>query len=229
MSTNTVEIFLLLIIVGLLLKKETPIIARAKSSDAIILDSCALIDARIIDLAKDNFIHSELIIPAFILSELQTLADGKDAHKRIRARFGLDAALELQELTNVHAVIDREDFPKSESIDSKLIALAKKRSAKLYTTDFNLIKVAGIEGVMTLNINELAQHLRPTLLPDDEVAVKITQKGNTPGQGIGYLDNGTMIIVNGTTGRSIGKVMNVKVTRMHQTTAGKMIFAKPIK
>ena len=229
MSNNTIEVFLLLIIIGLLLRKEIPRTTSSKAADTIILDSCALIDARILDLAKDNFIGSDLVIPTFILSELQTLADGKDAHKRIRARFGLDVAIELRKINSIHVTIDHQNLPEVETTDDKLVALAKKRSAKLYTTDLNLMKVASLEGVVTLNINELAQHLRPTLLPDDEVEVKITQKGNTSSQGVGYLDDGTMIVVNGVNGRSIGKLVHVRVTRMHQTTAGKMIFAKPIK
>ena len=189
----------------------------------VILDSCALIDGRIIELAKAGFVPEALIIPEFILSELQLLADGNDSHKRERARFGLDVAKELQELKDVQVTLDDAGQREIGTTDEKLVALAIKRGADLYTTDYNLNKVADIRGVRVLNINELAQSLRPVALPGENKLVKILQKGSGQGQGVGYLDDGTMIVVeNGA--KYIGKKVTVEVTRNLQTVAGKMLF-----
>jgi uncharacterized protein YacL len=191
----------------------------------LILDSCALIDGRIVEIVNSGFVTSELIIPQFILGELQLLADGQDSHKRERARFGLDIANQLQDSSPIEVTIDRTQFPDAKSIDDKLVALAKKLHAQLYTTDYNLGKVAGIEGVKVLNVNELAQNLRPITLPGETLKIKLLQKGSSRGQGVGYLDDGTMIVVeNGE--RFVGKIVPVVVTRMHQTVAGKMVFGQ---
>jgi rRNA-processing protein FCF1 len=192
----------------------------------IILDSCALIDGRVVELARNGFMADDLVIPQFVLNELQLLADGNDGHKRERARFGLDIAHELQDASFESKVtIDRTPFPEIPTTDDKLIHLAKKLQAYLYTTDYNLSKVAAVEAVGVLNINELSQSLRPIALPGETLAIKILQKGSNPNQGVGYLEDGTMIVVEGAA-RLTGKVVDVTVTRMHQTVAGKMVFGQ---
>lgn len=223
--TAVIEILLLLFIAGfLVLQTKGGLHSIIGKSRKIILDSCALIDGRIVELVKSGFIQDELIIPQFILSELQLLADGNDGHKRERARFGLDIAHELQDTAfNARVTIDRTVFQNVPANDDKLIQLAKKAQAFLYTTDYNLAKVAAVEGIGVLNINELSQALRPVALPGETLQIKIVQKGSNPNQGVGYLDDGTMIVVEGGT-RHIGRVVSVTVTRMHQTVAGKMVF-----
>ncbi len=191
----------------------------------VVLDSCSLIDGRIAEVVTSGFLRSELVIPQFILNELQMLADGHDSHKRERARFGLDIAHQLQDASPVPVVIDRTLLPEVSATDDKLVVLAKKLDAQLYTTDYNLAKVASIEGVSVLNINELAQQLRPIALPGEALTIKIVQKGSNPGQGVGYLDDGTMIVVENAA-KFVGRVVPVTVTRMHQTVAGKMVFGQ---
>lgn len=190
----------------------------------IILDSCALIDGRIVELVRTGFVADELVIPKFILSELQMLADGNDSHKRERARFGLEVASELQEYVWARVSISEVNFAGVTATDDKLVKLAKKLKGILCTTDYNLNKVAAVEGIRTLNVNELAQSLRPVTLPGEELRVKIIQKGSNSEQGVGYLEDGTMIVVDGAA-RAIGTIIPVSVDRMHQTVAGKMVFA----
>jgi uncharacterized protein YacL len=197
-------------------------LGRARRS--IILDSCTLIDGRIVDLVRTGFVADELVIPKFILSELQMLADGNDSHKRERARFGLEVAAELQEYVWAKVTIDESQIPGTVATDDKLVKLAKKRKGVLCTTDYNLNKVAAVEGIKTLNVNELAQALRPVTLPGEDIQVKIIQRGSNQDQGVGYLEDGTMIVVDGAA-RFIGSTISVGVDRMHQTVAGKMVFA----
>jgi uncharacterized protein YacL len=192
----------------------------------IILDSCTLIDGRIVDLVRTGFIADELVIPKFILGELQMLADGNDTHKRERARFGLEIAAELQEYAWASVRLDTTNFPGA--TDDKLVKLAKKIHGLLCTTDYNLNKVAAVEGVRTLNIHELAQTLRPVTLPGEKIEVKIIQQGSNPDQGVGYLEDGTMIVVDGAA-KQVGAKIHAVVDRMHQTVAGKMVFAHQVK
>jgi uncharacterized protein YacL len=227
-----IEIILLIIIIWLTLKNQTGKPVRLNnhflnSKQKIILDSCALIDGRIVNVVQAGFLQGELIIPQFILNELQLLADGQDSHKRERARFGLDVIHELQADKQITLTIDRNSFPSVSATDDKLIALAKKLNASLYTTDYNLSKVAIAESIKVLNINELAQQLRPVNLPGEQIEIKIIQKGSNQDQGVGYLEDGTMIVVDGAA-RHIGKLITVHVDRMHQTVAGKMAFAHMI-
>jgi uncharacterized protein YacL len=220
-------ILLLIAILGLLLMQSSMVqggklaVSRRRK---IILDSCALIDGRIVDLVRTGFVADQLIIPKFVLSELQLLADGNDAHKRERARFGLDIAAQLQEYIWAPVRIDQTQIPGG-TTDDKLIKLAKKLRAVLCTTDFNLNKVSTVEGVKILNVNELAQTLRPIVLPGEQVKVKVLQKGSNNDQGVGYLDDGTMIVVDGAA-KAIGTEIMAVVDRMHQTVAGKMVFAR---
>lgn len=191
----------------------------------MILDSSALIDGRIVDVVKAGFTPPKLIIPQFIVRELQLLADGNDSHKRERARFGLDVVKQLQAEFPDTTEICRSDFTDIRATDDKLVRLASDISADLCTTDYNLNKVATIEGVRVLNVNELANAVRPVALPGEKNETKIIQRGSSKDQGVGYLDDGTMVVVSGA-GNMIGKTVGIEVTRMLQTEAGKMIFAR---
>ena len=192
---------------------------------SIILDSCALIDGRVVEIVRTGFIVGELVIPQFVINELQLLADGNDSHKRERARFGLDIAHQLQDSAPMKVTVDRTVFESVRTTDDKLVLLSKKLKAQLYTTDYNLSKVAAVEGVRVLNVNELAQSLRPITLPGESLTIKIIQKGSNRDQGVGYLDDGTMIVIEGGA-RYVGREVPVNVTRMHQTVAGKMVFGQ---
>lgn len=228
---NIIQIILLLLIIWEVAhgKGGQSILAAlgfGKRSRKIIVDSCGLIDGRIIEIVNSGFVADELIIPQFILNELQMLADGNDTHKRERARFGLDIAHQLQDSTPIQVTVDHTVLPNApETVDDRLVALAKRLRACLYTTDFNLGKVAAVEGITVLNVNGLSSGLRPVALPGETLRIKLIQKGSSRDQGVGYLEDGTMIVVDGAA-RFIGKVMPVTVTRMHQTVAGKMVFGQ---
>lgn len=225
---NIIETLLLIGIIALILQQKPGgigglhVLGRRRK---IILDSCALIDGRVVEIVRSGFIADDLLIPQFVLNELQLLADGSDTHKRERARFGLDVARELQELAPKSVTIDRDMILSIPATDDKLLVLTKKRKAQLYTTDYNLAKVAAVEGVPVLNVNELAQSLRPVTLPGETLSIKIIQKGTNRDQGVGYLDDGTMIVVDGAA-RLVGRTVPVTVSRMHQTVAGKMVFGQ---
>lgn len=224
-TLNTV----LLIVVIFLLTKQSFIKVQPKTirkSNTVILDTCALIDGRIIDLCNSGFTPQKLIVPQFILNELQMLADGSDDKKRERARFGLSVVKELQSNQYSDVIIDRTFSDEKRPTDDKLVDLAIKLNSPLYTTDYNLNKVADIRGVKVLNVNELAQQLRPSLLPGEKITIKIIQKGSNQNQGVGYLDDGTMVVVEGGS-RFKGRTITVEVLRTIQTVAGKMLFAQP--
>lgn len=224
---NIIQILLLVAILGLLVWQRRPYEKLlTPKTRKLILDSCALIDGRIIQLSRSGFVPDELVVPEFILHELQMLADGSDSHKRERARYGLDVVRELQESKNCTVTIDRTEFERQPN-DDKLVALASKLGAPLYTTDFNLNKLAEIKGVQVLNVNELAQNLRSVALPGEKKTLKVLQKGSNPKQGVGYFDDGTMVVVDGAA-KYIGKLIEVEVTRVHQTVAGKMLFAEMV-
>lgn len=190
----------------------------------VVLDTCAVIDGRVLAIAKAGFVPHRIIVPQFVIAELQHLADTGDSQKRERARFGLDVVRELQDMRRCVVMIAREQFNNIQQVDDKLIALAKQYGAMLYTTDYNLNKVAQIEGVTVLNVNELAQALRPPRLPGEQVELKITQVGQDRTQGVGYLDDGTMVVVEQAS-RLIGQRVRVEFSRILQTQAGKMMFA----
>lgn len=195
-----------------------------RNEQILILDTCALIDGRIIDIAKAGFVPQNIVIPQFIIAELQYLADHGDSHKRERARHGLDVIRDLQDLRRTNISIAREQFKNIKEVDDKLIALAKQYGGMLYTTDYNLNKVAQIEGVVVLNVNELAQALRPRRLPGERIELKITQVGQDKTQGVGYLEDGTMVVVERAASK-VGQRILVEFSRMLQTQAGKMMFA----
>ncbi len=197
---------------------------KTKGERAIVLDTCALIDGRIEDLVQTGFIDCPLIIPQFVIDELQFLADGQDSQKRARARFGLDVAHNLQQnQLGVRVVLHHDTISEASETDAKLVKLAMKEQALLYTTDYNLNKVAKISGVKVLNVHELAGALRVVALPGETRQIKIIQKGSAKGQGVGYLEDGTMVVVDNAANK-IGEKIIVTITRVHQTDAGKMIF-----
>jgi uncharacterized protein YacL len=190
-----------------------------------ILDTSVIIDGRISDVCEAGFLEGAFIVPQFILQELQYIADSQDATKRARGRRGLDVLHKIQKMSNITVKIIDEDFPKIKEVDAKLVALGKMMSAKIITNDFNLNKVAQLQGVAVLNINELANSLKPVVLPGETMRVFVLKEGKEYNQGVAYLDDGTMVVVeNGR--RLMGKNIEVTVTSVLQTTAGRMIFAK---
>lgn len=190
-----------------------------------IMDTSVIIDGRIADVCETEFLDGVIVIPQFILHELQHIADSSDSLKRARGRRGLDILHRIQKMTHMEVRIIEEDFPKVREVDSKLIALAKKLGAKVITNDFNLNKVAELQGVKVLNINDLSNAVKPVALPGESMRVFVLKEGKEPGQGVGYLDDGTMIVVeNGR--RHINKNVDVAVTSVLQTAAGRMIFTK---
>ncbi|WP_106767192.1 PIN/TRAM domain-containing protein [Paenibacillus faecalis] len=191
-----------------------------------ILDTSVIIDGRIADICKTGFIEGTIVIPEFVLEELQHIADSSDLLKRNRGRRGLDILNKIQKELDVKVLIYEGDFEEISEVDSKLVKLAKVLQGKVVTNDFNLNKVCELQGVSVLNINDLANAVKPVVLPGEEILVQIIKDGKEHGQGVAYLDDGTMIVVEG--GREyIGTMMEVLVTSVLQTSAGRMIFAKP--
>lgn len=193
--------------------------------DLKLLDTSVIIDGRIADVCEAGFIEGTFITPQFILQELQYIADSPDPLKRGRGRRGLDVLHKLQKMSNVTVKIVDEDFPKIKEVDSKLVALARMLDAKVITNDFNLNKIAELQGVSVLNIHELANALKPVVLPGETIKLFVIKEGKEHNQGVAYLDDGTMVVIeNGK--RLIGKNVDVTVTSVLQTTAGRMIFSK---
>jgi uncharacterized protein YacL len=201
------------------------VVESAQPVAAKILDTSAIIDGRICDIAESGFLEGKLIVPQFVLHELQAIADSSDTAKRNRGRRGLDIVQRLQKLPRVSLEISNEDVPAVREVDLKLIELAKARSAKIITNDFNLNKLAQVQGVEVLNINELANALKPVVLPGEAMRVFILKEGKEYNQGVAYLDDGTMVVVDNAR-RLISKTVDITVTSVLQTTAGKMIFGR---
>jgi len=191
-----------------------------------IIDTSSIIDGRIADICETGFIEGVFIIPQFVLQELQGIADSTDPIKRTRGRRGLDILKRIQKKTmEVEVKIVEEDFPKIKEVDTKLIALAQKLGGKIITNDFNLNKVAELQGVKVLNINDLVNALKPVVLPGEQMTIRILKEGREPRQGVAYLDDGTMVVVDEAR-HLIGKKVDVVVTSVLQTAAGRMIFTK---
>jgi uncharacterized protein YacL len=190
-----------------------------------LLDTSVIIDGRITDLCDTGFIEGTLVIPQFVLKELQYVADSSDGLKRQRGRRGLDVLNHLQKSSQISVVIWEMDFPEIRDVDSKLIELARQLDAKIVTNDVNLNKVAKLRGLSVLNINELANALRPVVLPGESMRVFILKEGKEKDQGVGYLDDGTMVVVDNSR-RMIGQNVDITVTSVLQTTVGKMIFGR---
>jgi uncharacterized protein YacL len=190
-----------------------------------ILDTSVIIDGRIADIAEAGFIDGMMVVPEFVLRELQTVADSTDSSKRQRGRRGLDMLQRMQSNTSIQVQIVPDDFPSIREVDLKLLELAKKWEAKVVTNDFNLNKVAHLHHVEVLNINDLANALRPVVLPGEKMSVLILKEGKEFNQGVGYLDDGTMVVVDHAR-KVIGKSVEITVTSVLQTASGKMIFGK---
>ena len=191
-----------------------------------ILDTSVIIDGRIKDICETGFLDGKLIVPVFVLEELQHIADSSDTLKRTRGRRGLDILKALRENENLDVMVSNENFEDTQEVDSKLVHLAQKLNAKILTNDYNLNKVAQLRGVKVLNINELANAVKPVVIPGETMKVSIVKAGKEPGQGVAYLDDGTMIVVE--EGRDfLNDTIEVEVTSALQTAAGRMIFAKP--
>lgn len=191
-----------------------------------IIDTSVIIDGRIADIVKSGFIDGILVIPSFVLEELRHIADSSDPLKRNRGRRGLDILNKIRKELDVKVRIEEQEFPEILEVDSKLVKLAQVMQGEIITNDYNLNKVAELQGIKVLNINELANALKPVFMPGEEMVVTVLKDGKESKQGIGYLDDGTMIVVEG--GRKfINQTINVVVTSVLQTAAGRMIFAKP--
>lgn len=191
-----------------------------------ILDTSVIIDGRIADIVKTGFVEGILLIPSFVLEELRHIADSSDLLKRNRGRRGLDILNQISKETVIKVHIHEQDFDDINEVDSKLVRLGQVLGSPLLTNDYNLNKVAELQGVKVLNINELANALKPIVLPGEEMLVQVMKEGKEPGQGVAYLDDGTMIVVD-TGRRFMGQNVTVLVTSVLQTAAGRMIFAKP--
>ena len=194
-------------------------------SDYRILDTSVIIDGRIADLCVTSFIEGTLVVPQFVLKELQLVADSADGLKRQRGRRGLDILDHLQKSKQVSVMITEMDFPDIKDVDSKLIELGKRLDAKIVTNDLNLNKVARLQGISVLNINELANALKPIVLPGESMRVFIIKEGKEKDQGVAYLDDGTMVVIDNSR-RMIGQNLDITVTSVLQTTVGKMIFGR---
>jgi uncharacterized protein YacL len=197
-----------------------------KTNAPKILDTSVIIDGRIADICRSGFIEGDLIIPVFVLEELQRIADSSDLLKRNRGRRGLDILNRMQKELNFSVKIDDRDFDDITEVDSKLVKLGQLMNAKIITNDYNLNKVSELQGVSVLNINELSNAVKPVVLPGEEMVVHVVKDGKEFGQGVAYLDDGTMIVVDGGK-KHIGETVGVLVTSVLQTAAGRMIFAKP--
>lgn len=222
------ELFTLVVILAVFVETSFLVFGKRKPTRSgrrrIYVDTSVLIDGRILNIARTGFIDGDLIILKSVLLELQLLADGKDSEKRSRARAGLEVAAELERVINVNTVV-LDEKAKHKKVDEELLRLAKENHGAVLTLDYNLIKVAEAEKIPTLNINDLALAVRSEFLPGEKIKLKILEKGSNRGQGLGYLDDGTMVVVDRAANK-IGKELNVEFVKFHETSSGKMIFAK---
>lgn len=205
---------------------KIPLFQKYEGGEKVkILDTSTIIDGRIADICETGFIDGTFIIPQFVLYEIQHIADHQDPLRRTRGRRGLDVLNHLQKQNIVTVRIVDDDFPALRDVDSKLVALATQLNGSIITNDFNLTKVAELQGVKVLNINLLATAIKPIILPGEQMTLKIVKEGKEPGQGVGYLDDGTMVVTDEAR-RLIGRSVDITVTSVLQTTSGRMIFAR---
>jgi len=198
---------------------------QGQRDEMVVLDTSVIIDGRIADICNTKFLDGKFVVPRFVLKELQQIADSSDSLKRARGRRGLDILGKLQKNPNIDIKIHNEDFADLKEVDAKIVKLAKVLGAKVFTNDFNLNKIAEIQGVSVLNVNELAGALRPVVLPGEMLDIRLIKEGKEYNQGVGYLEDGTMVVVdNGR--RLIGQSVHVVVGSVLQTAAGRMIFGK---
>jgi uncharacterized protein YacL len=234
-----ISVFLGLAMVGLTVAKRHDLITAAESmgllrpsasSDEagprILVDTSAIIDGRIADIAESGFLYGTLEVPRFVLDEVQRLADSSDTLRRTRGRRALEILARMRKAGTTPVVVIDEDVPNTPEVDSKLVALAKRNGRAVLTNDLNLNRIADLQGVRVLNVNSLANAVKPALLPGEDLRVRVIQPGKDAGQGVGYLDDGTMVVVEGGA-KSIDSEVDVTVTRVLQTVAGRMVFAHP--
>jgi uncharacterized protein YacL len=213
--------------VGFLRRSEPGSVSVERRGDPhIVVDTSAIIDGRIAEIVESGFIYGTLVVPRFVLDELQHIADSSDTLRRNRGRRGLEILARMQKEPGTPVEIVEDDVPDVAEVDAKLVALAQARSRVILTNDFNLNRVAELQGVRVMNINSLANAVKPAVLPGEELRVRVIQEGKEAGQGVGFLDDGTMIVVEGGA-RHIDRDLDVSVTRVLQTVAGRMIFAQP--
>ncbi|HLB43745.1 MAG TPA: PIN domain-containing protein [Candidatus Limnocylindrales bacterium] len=211
---------------GLLRQPAADVLASPANGPVIYVDTSALIDGRLTDVVASGFLWGTLVVPRFVVAELQHIADQHDQNRRARGRRGLEMLSILQKDPRVAVELNDEDVATESEVDAKLIALARRRGAGILTNDFNLNRVAQLDDVRVLNLNHLANALKPAFLPGDGLRVKVISQGKEPGQGLAYLDDGTMIVVEGG-GTMIDTEIEVTVVRVLQTVAGRMVFAQP--
>ena len=207
------------------LDKDLLKMGKKRGADMKILDTSAIIDGRVIDIADTKFLSGTLIVPRFILTELHQLADSPDSLKRARGRRGLDILARLQENPDLPVKILDKDIPEIPDVDGKIVRLARDMNAKVLTTDFNLNKIAALEGVICLNVNDLGTALKPIVLPGEAMQLFVMKEGKERDQGIGFLDDGTMVVIEDGK-KHIGKRLEIGVTSILQTSAGRMVFGK---
>ena len=223
------ELFILLIVLAIF-AETTVLVARkiqptTRNNRKIYVDTSVLIDGRILNIARSGFVDGDFIILKSVLLELQLLADGKDSEKRSRARAGLEVAAELERVIEINVDIVDDTDGRKKKVDEELLRIAKENRGAILTLDYNLIKVAKVEKIQTLNINDLALAVRNEFLPGEKIRLKIIEKGSNKGQGVGHLPDGTMVVVDKASGK-VGKEVVVEFVKSYETSAGKMIFAK---
>jgi len=196
-----------------------------RKADIVLLDTSVIIDGRVADVRRTGFINGTLVVPRFVLDELQHIADSSSVLRRNRGRRGLDILTKMQKDDKIPLEFSEMDRPDIQEVDSKLVKLAQERRCSILTNDYNLNRVAELQGVQVLNINELANAVKTVVLPGEAIELRIIQEGKEPGQGVGYLDDGTMVVIEDGR-RHINKMVQVTVTRVLQTVAGRMIFAQ---
>ncbi|HUP82819.1 MAG TPA: PIN domain-containing protein, partial [Candidatus Limnocylindria bacterium] len=211
---------------GVLKPPTTDSAATPIEGPVVYVDTSVLIDGRLTDVVASGFLWGKLVVPRFVVAELQHIADQRDANRRARGRRGLEILAVLQKDPRIAVELPDEDVATETEVDAKLVALARRRGAAILTNDFNLNRVAQLDDVRVLNLNHLANAIKPAFLPGDTLKVKVTAPGKEPGQGVAYLDDGTLIVVEGGT-ELIDKEVEVNVTRVLQTVAGRMVFAQP--
>jgi uncharacterized protein YacL len=222
---SLVLIILILAEATYLVAVNTKKLSHRNESGPVFVDTSVLIDGRILAVASSGFIGNKLYIPRSVIGELQFLADNADTEKRSRARHGLDVVTELQQIANLKVEIFRDSSRAEEGVDNRLLKLARKHNGSILTIDYNLNKVATVEGINILNVNDLAMGLRMAYLPGERMSLELTQKGQDSHQAIGHLPDGTMVVVEHASGQ-IGNIVEIEFIRSLQTAAGKMMFAK---
>lgn len=212
---------------SVLFRDREPAEAKPKQAEAqgLIIDTSVIIDGRILEVCETGFLEGRLIVPQFVLQELQYIADSSDPIKRARGKRGLDVLKQIQINRKMEVEITDKDFPEIKEVDTKLVALAKKLSGKVLTNDANLNKVAELHGVKVLNINKLATAMKPVVLPGEILNILVLKEGKEHGQGVGYLEDGTMVVIDNAK-EHLGKSVDVSITSVLQTTGGRMIFSK---